>query len=73
MGISGRGDRDWRNASDGSEAGGESIVIAYELKPVGGELYCDQVETTGLRYFSKDEKPELFTKSHDNLWDEIWK
>ena len=26
-----------------------------------------------LRYFSKEEKPELFTKSHDDLWDEIWK
>ena len=51
----------------------QSVVIAYELKPVGGELYCDQVETTGLRYYSKDEKPELFTKSHEDLWNEIWK
>ena len=51
----------------------QSVVIAYELKPVGGELYCDQVETTELRYYSKDEKPELFTKSHEDLWNEIWK
>ena len=63
-------DMDVRYAS-GDQA--QSIVIAYELKPVGGELYCDQVETTELRYFSKDEKPELFTKSHDDLWEEIWK
>ena len=51
----------------------QSIVIAYELVPIGGELYCDQIETMELRYFSKNEKPELFTKSHDELWDEIWK
>ena len=51
----------------------QSIIIAYELVPVGGELYCDNVETTELRYFSKEEKPELFTKSHEDLWNEIWK
>lgn len=62
-------DLDIRYAS-GDEA--QSIVIAYELIPVGGTLYCDQVETTELRYFSKEEKPELFTKSHDDLWDKIW-
>jgi len=27
----------------------------------------------GHEKISKDEKPELFTKSHDDLWDEIWK
>ena len=51
----------------------QSVVIAYELIPVGGQLYCDQVETTELRYFPKEEKPELFTKSHEDLWNEIWK
>ena len=56
--------------SSGDEA--QSIVIAYELLPVRGELYCDQIETKELRYFSKDEKPELFTKSHDDLWNEIF-
>ena len=63
-------DLDIRYAS-GDQA--QSIVIAYELRPVGGELHCDQLETTALKYFSKDEKPELFTKSHEDLWDEIWK
>ena len=51
----------------------QSIVIAYELVPIGGELCCDQAETLELKYFSKNEKPELFTKSHDDLWNEIWK
>ena len=50
----------------------QSIVIAYELIPVGGELFCDQVETKELRYFSRDNKPQLFTKSHDDLWNDIW-
>lgn len=63
-------DLDIRYAS-GDEA--QSIVIAFELLPVGGELYCDQIETKELKYFSKSEKPELFAKSHDDLWNEIWK
>ncbi len=56
--------------SSGDQA--QSIVIAYELIKVGGELFCDQKETTELRYFSKDNKPQLFTKSHDDLWDDIF-
>ncbi len=56
--------------SSGDQA--QSIVIAYELIKVGGELFCDQKETTELRFFSKDNKHQLFTKSHDDLWDEIF-
>ena len=47
-------------------------MIAFELKPVGGELRCDFRETMELRYFSKEEKPKLFTKSHEDLWNEIF-
>ena len=50
----------------------QSIVIAFELKQVGGELCCDFTETMELRYFSKEEKPKLFTKSHEDLWNEIF-
>lgn len=50
----------------------QSIVIAYELKNTGGELLCDGDETLELRYFSKEERPTLFTKSHEDLWDEIF-
>ncbi len=50
----------------------QSIVVAYELINVGGELFCDQIETKELRYFSKNNKPRLFTKSHDDLWNDIW-
>jgi mutator protein MutT len=57
--------------SSGDQA--QSIVIAYELIEVGGELFCDQKETTELRYFSKENKPQLFTKSHDDLWDDIYR
>ena len=49
----------------------QSIVVAYELINIGGELFCDQKETKELRYFSRDNKPELFTKSHDDLWNDI--
>ena len=57
--------------SSGDQA--QSIVIAYELIEVGGELFCDQKETTELRYFSKENKPQLFAKSHDDLWDDIFR
>lgn len=50
----------------------QSIVIAFELKPVGGKLSCDLEETMELRYFAADEKPVLFTGSHDDLWNDIF-
>lgn len=56
--------------SSGDEA--QSIVIAYELKSIEGAFYCDNKETVELKYFSKDNKPVLFTKSHDDLWNDIF-
>ena len=50
----------------------QSIIIAYQLKVLRGELYCDQVETLELKYFSKEDRPELFAGSHDALWNDIW-
>ena len=51
----------------------QSIVIAYELKTVGGKLFCDWDETLELKYFSKEEKPQLFTGSHEALWNDIFR
>ena len=48
-----------------------SIMIAYELDAVGGELYCDQEETFELKYFSLDDTPELFCKQHEELLNDI--
>ncbi len=50
----------------------QSIVIAYELHVVGGELVCDPDETLELKYFSAEEKPQLFTGSHEALWNDIF-
>ena len=50
----------------------QSIVIAYELQETGGGLFCDQDETLELKYFSKEEKPQLFTGSHEALWKDIF-
>ena len=50
----------------------QSIVIAYELQVTGGRLFCDQDETRELKYFSKEEKPQLFTGSHEVLWNDIF-
>ena len=51
----------------------QSIVIAYELHTVCGELTCDRDETLELKYFSKEEKPQLFTGSHEALWNDIFR
>ena len=50
----------------------QSILIAFELKAVGGELFCDHAETLELAYFARDHRPVLFTKSHEDLWDDIF-
>ena len=50
----------------------QSIIIAYELKAIDGTLHCDQAETLELKFFSKDQKPILFTKSHEDLWNDIF-
>ena len=50
----------------------QSIVIAYELQVIGGKLFCDQDETLELKYFPREEKPQLFTGSHEALWNEIF-
>ena len=51
----------------------QSIIIAYELRTVGGKLFCDRDETLELKYFSKEEKPQLFTGSHEALWNDIFR
>ncbi len=56
--------------SNGDRA--QSIVIAYKLQVTGGELCCDRVETLELKYFPKEEKPQLFTGSHEALWNDIF-
>ena len=57
--------------SNGDQA--QSIIIAYELRTVGGKLFCDRDETLELKYFSKEEKPQLFTESHEALWNDIFR
>ncbi|WP_026528147.1 NUDIX hydrolase [Butyrivibrio sp. VCD2006] len=44
-----------------------SICIAYELKAVGGELFCDNDETVELKYFPIDEVPKLFCRQHEEI------
>ncbi len=63
-------DCDMKYAS-GDEA--HSIMIGYELKVVGGELYCDGGETLELKYFAPDDMPELFCKQHEEFWRDIEK
>lgn len=57
--------------ASGDEA--HSIVIGYELKVVGGKLFCDGRETLELKYFAPDDMPELFCKQHEEFWCDIMK
>ena len=54
---------------NGDEA--HSICIVYNLKAIGGELTCDNLETIGLKYFVIDELPEMFCKQHEEIKDEL--
>lgn len=45
----------------------QSILIAFELRIVGGEMRCDKEETLELKWFSLDEMPALFCKQHEAL------
>lgn len=56
---------------NGDEA--HSICIVYNLKAIGGELTCDNLETIGLKYFAIDELPEMFCKQHEEIKDELIK
>ena len=56
--------------ASGDEA--HSIVIGYELKVVGGKLFCDGRETLELKYFAPDDMPELFCKQHEEFWRDIF-
>lgn len=50
-----------------------SILIAYELELISGQLQCDMAETVELKYFGLDEMPELFCKQHEELKSDLLK
>ena len=45
----------------------QSIMMAFELKVISGELSCDKEETLELKYFPVDDAPDLFCKQHEEL------
>ena len=51
-----------------SKVGHEKIILTF----AGGCIFNDQDETLELKYFSKEEKPQLFTGSHEELWNDIF-
>jgi len=48
-----------------------SICLAYELRQTGGTLGSDDPETEALCWFSLDEKPALFCRQHQALWEDL--
>ena len=51
----------------------QSILIAYELSIVGGELFCDKEETLELNWFELKKAPELFCKQHQDILNDMKK
>ena len=51
----------------------QSIMMAYYLNAVGGELVCDNDETLELKYFPLNEIPELCCKQHEEIVRDIRK
>ena len=49
----------------------QSILMAFELTAVGGELLCDNHETLELRYFPLNHMPKLFCKQHEEILNDI--
>ena len=48
-----------------------SISIVYELKVIGGKIYCDSDETLELRFFPLNDMPPLFCKQHEDILKDI--
>ncbi|SDA14140.1 ADP-ribose pyrophosphatase YjhB, NUDIX family [Ruminococcus sp. YE71] len=45
----------------------QPITCLFAAHAVGGELYCDHIETAELRYFGKDELPEIYSPQHIDM------
>ncbi|MBP3271520.1 MAG: NUDIX domain-containing protein [Ruminococcus sp.] len=45
----------------------QPITGLFAAHAVGGELYCDHIETDELRYFSQDELPEIYSPQHEDM------
>lgn len=45
----------------------QPMVALFRADAVGGELFADGGETLELRYFGKDELPEIFSAQHRDM------
>ena len=44
--------------------GNQPITASFTARITGGELFCDHVETDELRWFGRDELPEIYSPQH---------
>ena len=47
--------------------GNQPITAAFTAHITGGELFCDHVETQELRWFGRDELPEIYSAQHSAM------
>ncbi|MBE6873291.1 MAG: NUDIX domain-containing protein [Ruminococcus albus] len=48
----------------------QPVTALFRVEVVGGELRCDENETLELRYFGKEELPEIYCKQHRDMIDD---
>ena len=48
----------------------QPVTALFRVEAVGGELRCDKNETLELRYFGKEELPEIYCKQHRDMIDD---
>ncbi|MBQ8967222.1 NUDIX domain-containing protein [Ruminococcus sp.] len=45
----------------------QPVTALFRCKVTGGELRCDENETLELRYFSREELPEIYSLQHKDM------
>lgn len=49
----------------------QPVLIFFKCTVIGGELRCDDEETSELKYFGFNEKPKLLNKQHEDMFEDL--
>lgn len=48
----------------------QTITHCFQCKSIGGDLKADGIETLDLKYFPLEQMPSLFTKQHEDIFED---
>lgn len=49
----------------------QPVLIFFKCTIIGGELCCDDEETSRLEYFDLNDKPKLLNKQHEDMFNDL--